>query len=191
MKEIEKKVLDYIVSCSDEGISPTIREICNELGIRSTSTTLRYVNHLVDEGYVEKKDGVNRTLRPVGMAGKRIPVVGTITAGQPITAIENITEYMMFPPARKYSGKLFALNVQGESMINAGILNGDIVVVEQCSTVENGEIAAVMVNGEATVKRFFKENGHYRLQPENDTMSPIITENCEILGKIAAVIRYL
>ncbi|MBQ4225130.1 MAG: repressor LexA [Oscillospiraceae bacterium] len=192
MKENEKKVYEYILSRLDEGISPSIREICSALDIRSTSTASRYVNTLVEEGLLEKEDGLNRSLRPAGASSVRIPVAGQITAGQPITAIENITDHIIFQPDRKYSGKLFALNVRGTSMINAGILDGDIVVVEQCSAVDNGEIAAVLVEGEsATIKRFYKEKGHYRLQPENDTMSPIYTDDCSILGRVVAVIRYL
>jgi repressor LexA len=117
-------------------------------------------------------------------------MVGTITAGMPITALEDVTDYINFNSDKKYFGELFALSVRGESMINALIMDGDIAVVEKCSTVANGEIAAVMIDGSATLKRFFKENGHYRLQPENDTMDPIIVENCEILGKLVSIIRY-
>ena len=192
MKDIERKVFEYIVRRSEDGVSPSIREICRDLGIRSTSTASRYVNSLVEQGLLDKTDGINRALRPAGRKGMMIPLTGTVTAGQPITAVENITEYISFQPDRKYSGRLFALNVRGESMINAGILDGDIVVIEQCPSVPNGEIAAVLVDGEeATIKRFYKEKEHYRLQPENDSMEPIITDHCSILGKIAAVIRYL
>ncbi len=192
MKEIEKKVFEYIVSRSEDGLPPSVREICAELGIRSTSTAARYINNLVEEGLLEKTDGINRAVRPVGRRGMMVPLAGKVTAGQPITAIENITEFISFQPDRNYSGKLFALNVEGESMIKAGILDGDIVVVEQCASVKNGEIAAVLVDGEeATIKRFYKEKEHYRLQPENDTMEPIIVSDCSILGKVIAVIRYL
>ena len=192
MKDIERAVFEYIVQRSEDGVSPSIREICADLGIRSTSTALRYVNSLAEQGYIEKTDGINRALRPAGRKGIKIPLAGTVTAGVPITAVENVTEYISFQPDRNYSGKLFALNVRGESMIKAGILDGDIVVIEQCGTVPNGEIAAVLVDGEeATIKRFYKEKEHYRLQPENDTMQPIITRNCSILGKVVAVIRYL
>lgn len=191
-KENEKKVYEYIVERTVDGIPPSIREICAALGLRSTSTAARYVNSLVEKGLLEKADGRNRGIRPAGDNGVRVPLVGTITAGQPITAIEEVTDYITFRPVNKVYGKLFALNVKGDSMINAGILNGDIVIIEQCSTVRNGTIAAVLVDGEeATVKRFYKENGGYRLQPENDFMEPILVQECSILGRVAAVIRYL
>ena len=191
-KENEKKVYEYIVERTVDGIPPSIREICAALGLKSTSTAARYVNSLVEKGLLEKADGRNRGIRPAGDNGVRVPLVGTITAGQPITAIEEVTDYITFRPVNKVYGKLFALNVKGDSMINAGILNGDIVIIEQCSTVRNGTIAAVLVDGEeATVKRFYKENGGYRLQPENDFMEPIMVQDCSILGRVAAVIRYL
>lgn len=192
MNDKEKRVFEYVKERMEDGFAPSIREICAALGIRSTSTAARYVNSLVAEGYLEKVDGCNRAIKLAGKGAVKIPLVGTITAGQPITAVEDITDYINFHEQKNYTGELFALKVRGESMINAAILDGDIVVVEKCSTARNGEIVAAMVNGEeATVKTFYKENGHYRLQPENDTMDPIIVDECEIIGKIAAVIRYL
>jgi repressor LexA len=192
MKDKEKRVYEYVKERMEDGFAPSIREICAALSIRSTSTAARYVNKLVDEGYLEKVDGRNRAIKLAGKGAARIPLVGTITAGQPITAVEDITDYINFHEDKNYTGQLFALKVRGESMINAAILDGDIVVVEKCSSVPNGEIAAILVDGEeATVKRFYKEDGHYRLQPENDTMDPIIVDNCEIIGRIVAVMRYL
>ncbi|MDE7302429.1 MAG: transcriptional repressor LexA [Oscillospiraceae bacterium] len=192
MNEKEKRVFEYIKNRMEDGFAPSIREICAALDIHSTSTAARYVNSLVAEGYLEKVDGCNRAIKLAGKGAVKIPLVGTITAGQPITAVEDITDYINFHEQKNYTGELFALKVRGESMINAAILDGDIVVVEKCSTAQNGDIVAAMVNGEeATVKTFYKENGHYRLQPENDTMDPIIVDECEIIGKIAAVIRYL
>lgn len=192
MNDKEKRVFEYVRERMEEGFAPSIREICSDLGIRSTSTAARYVNKLVAEGYLDKADGCNRAIKLAGKGAVKIPLVGTITAGQPITAIEDITDYINFHQQKSYSGELFALKVRGESMINAAILDGDIVVVEKCSSAENGEIVAAMVGGEeATVKRFYKENGHYRLQPENDAMDPIIVDECEIIGKIVAVIRYM
>lgn len=192
MNDKEKRVFEYVKERMEDGFAPSIREICAALGIRSTSTAARYVNSLVAEGYLEKVDGCNRAIKVAGKGAVKIPLVGTITAGQPITAVEDITDYINFHEQKNYAGELFALKVRGESMINAAILDGDIVVVEKCSTAENGDIVAAMVNGgEATVKTFYKENGHYRLQPENDTMDPIIVDECKIIGKIAAVIRYL
>ena len=192
MKEINKKVYEYIKQRTEEGYSPSIREICRDLDIASTSTAARYVNFLVDQGYLEKIDGKNRAVKLAGNGIMRLPVVGTITAGQPVTAFEDISEYISFLPNKSYSGELFALKIRGESMINAGILDGDFVIVEKTDYVDNGEIAAVMVDGEeATVKRFYKEDGHYRLQPENDTMQPIISDNCNIIGKVVGVMRYM
>lgn len=192
MKETHKRVYEYIKQRTEEGFSPTIREICRDLGIASTSTAARYVNNLVEDGYLEKIEGKNRALKLAGESAVRLPVVGTITAGQPVTAFEDISDYIYFLPNKAYSGELFALKIRGESMINAGILDGDIVIVEKTDYVENGAVAAVMVDGEeATVKRFFKENGHYRLQPENDSMDPIIVEECAIIGRIVGVMRYL
>lgn len=192
MKEIHRKVYEYIKQRVEEGYSPTVREICKDLDIQSTSTAARYVNRLVEEGYLEKIDGRNRALKLAGGTGMRLPVVGTITAGQPITAFEDVSDYIYFLPKKNYSGELFALKIKGESMINAGILDGDLVIIEQTPYVNNGEIAAVMVDEDtATVKRFFKEDGHYRLQPENDTMEDIIAENCSIIGKVVGVMRYM
>ena len=192
MNDKEKRVFDFVKERVENGIAPSIREICAALDIRSTSTAARYVNTLVAEGYLEKVDGCNRAIKLAGRSASKIPLVGTITAGQPITAVQDITEYINFHEEKSYSGELFALKVRGESMINAAILNGDIVVVEKCSSAHNGEIVAALVNGEeATIKTFYKENGHYRLQPENDTMDPIIVDNCEIIGRVVAVMRYL
>ena len=192
MNDKKKRVFEYVKERIEEGFAPSIREICAALDIRSTSTAARYVNDLVAEGYLEKVDGCNRAIKLAGKGAAKIPLVGTITAGQPITAVEDITDYINFHENKSYSGELFALKVRGESMINAAILDGDIVVIEECPTARNGEIVAAMVNGEeATVKTFYKEDGHYRLQPENDTMDPIIVDQCEIIGRVVSVIRYL
>ena len=192
MNDKEKRVYEFVKERVEDGIPPSIREICAALDIRSTSTAARYVNALVDEGILEKIDGRNRAIKLAGKGATKIPLVGTITAGQPITAVQDITDYINFHEKKNYSGELFALKVRGESMINAAILDGDIVVVEKCSTARNGEIVAALVNdNEATVKTFYKENGHYRLQPENDTMDPIIVDTCEIIGRVVAVMRYI
>lgn len=192
MNEKQKRVFEYVKERMEEGFAPSIREICAALDIHSTSTAARYVNNLVAEGYLEKVDGCNRAIKLAGKGAVKVPLVGTITAGQPITAVEDITDYINFHEPKSYSGELFALKVRGESMINAAILDGDIVVIEKCPVVSNGEIAAVMVGGEeATIKTFYKENGHYRLQPENDTMDPIIVDECEIIGRVVSVIRYI
>ena len=191
LNEKAQMIYRYIRERIDDGYAPTVREICAALDIRSTSTVHRYINLLVDEGLLDKMDNQNRAIRLHGSSARNVPLIGTVTAGMPITAIENIEDYLSYIPDRHFTGELFALKIRGESMIKAGILDGDIVIVEQCSTVENGEIAVVMVHDdEATVKRFYKENGGYRLQPENDTMEPIYVTEATVLGKVVALMRY-
>lgn len=192
LTENERKVFEFVKQRLEEGYPPTVREICTQFGFKSTSTAHRYIASLTEKGLLEKGANQNRAIKLVGRQGTMVPLVGTVTAGMPITAIEDITDYISFHPARRYANPLFALKVRGDSMINAAILDGDIVIAEQISVVENGDIAVCLVDGEsATVKRFYKENGHYRLQPENDTMEPIIADEVSILGKVVAVIRYI
>ncbi|MBQ8928140.1 MAG: transcriptional repressor LexA [Oscillospiraceae bacterium] len=188
-EEIYEFVRDYIRT---EGLAPTVREICDGLQLRSTSTVHRYLRLLDARGRIRMLPGKNRAIflleenEPEG-----IPLVGTVAAGTPITAIENITDYIPFDPGAGDDRTLFALRVRGESMINIGILDGDIVVVEQTPYAENGEIVVALVDrSEATVKTFYKEDGHYRLQPENDEMDPIIVDEVEILGRVVSLIRY-
>ena len=190
--ENEKMVFEFIKDRIEEGYPPTVREICAEFGFKSTSTAHRYINNLTAKGLLEKGNNQNRAIRLTGGNGMKIPLVGTVTAGIPITAIEEITDYISFQPARHYSNPLFALKVRGESMINAAILDGDMVVIEQTPYSENGDIVCALVDNEsATIKTFYKEDGHYRLQPENDTMDPIIVDEVSILGKVVGVVRYL
>ena len=190
--ENEKMVFEFIKDRIEEGYQPTVREICAEFGFKSTSTAHRYINNLTAKGLLEKGNNQNRAIRLTGGNGMKIPLVGTVTAGIPITAIEEITDYISFQPARHYSNPLFALKVRGESMINAAILDGDMVVIEQTPYAENGDIVCALVDNEsATIKTFYKEDGHYRLQPENDTMDPIIVDEVSILGKVVGVVRYL
>lgn len=190
--ENEKMVFEFIKDRIEEGYPPTVREICAEFGFKSTSTAHRYINNLTAKGLLEKGNNQNRAIRLTGGNGMKIPLVGTVTAGIPITAIEEITDYISFQPARHYSNPLFALKVRGESMINAAILDGDMVVIEQTPYAENGDIVCALVDNEsATIKTFYKEDGHYRLQPESDTMDPIIVDEVSILGKVVGVVRYL
>lgn len=189
--EILEFIKDYIAS---ENMAPSVREICDGVGIRSTSTVHRYLHRLETEGRIRMATGKNRAIVVTDgseEAPQGIPLVGTVAAGLPITAIENITDYVEFDPPKGYEGNLFALRVRGESMINLGILDGDIVIVEQTPVAENGEVVVALVDGtDATVKTFYKENGHYRLQPENDEMDPIIVDEVEILGRVVSLIRY-
>ncbi|MDR0974956.1 MAG: transcriptional repressor LexA [Ruminococcus sp.] len=191
MKDKLRAVYDFIKEkIETEGYAPSVREICSALNIGSTSTAARYINSLVDEGLLEKSDGKNRAVKLTGKSSTRIPLIGTITAGQPITALEDVTDYINFHTDKKYYGNLFALRVRGDSMIKAYIMDGDIAVIEKAPTCANGDIAAVMLDGNATLKRFFKENGRYRLQPENDEMEPILSDSCEVLGKLVSILRY-
>ena len=191
LNDKEIAVFEYIKSRLSDGYSPSVREVQNAMGFRSTSTAQRYIEALVDAGKLEKTGNINRSLRLPNVKSISIPIVGTVTAGVPITAVEDITGYISFEPERNYSNSLFALRIKGESMINAGILDGDIIIVEQNVYAENGDIVVALVEGEeATVKRFFKENGHFRLQPENDLMQPIILSKVDILGKVVGLKRY-
>lgn len=192
LSDNEKRVFEYIKQRLEEGYPPTVREICSQFGFKSTSTAHRYISSLTEKGLLEKGNNQNRAIKLVGAPGVKVPLVGTVTAGQPITAIEEITDYLNFQPERNYTHPLFALKVRGESMINAAILDGDIVIAEQIPVAENGEIVVALVDNEsATIKRFYKENGHFRLQPENDSMAPIIADEVKILGKVVAVLRYM
>lgn len=190
-KEKEMQVFNFIKKCLGEGYSPSVREIMDHMGFKSTSTAHRYIEILSREGLIEKKDNLNRALRLPNSSSASVPILGTVTAGQPITAIEDITGYIGFEADHCDPSELFALTIRGESMINAGILDGDIVIVQRCSYAENGDIVVAFIDrSDATVKRFFKENGHFRLQPENDTMDPIIVDEVEILGKVIGLKRY-
>ena len=192
LSENEKKVFEYIKQRIEDGFAPSVREICAEFGFKSTSTAHRYINSLKDKGLLEKGENMNRAIKLTGTRQTLVPVIGTVTAGQPITAIEDITGYISFVPNKNYSYPLFALKVRGDSMINAAILDGDVVIAEQVPVVANGEIAVCLVENEsATVKRFYKEKGGYRLQPENDHMKPIYSDTVSILGKVVAVVRYI
>ena len=191
LKDKEIEVFNYIKSRLSEGISPSVREIMDAMGFKSTSTAHRYIEALVHEGLIEKTGNLNRSLRLPNCGSASVPIIGTVTAGQPITAVEDITGYVGFEAPGYDPQDLFALKIRGESMINAGILNGDIVIVEKRCYAENGEIVVALIEGnDATVKTFYKEKGHFRLQPENDTMDPIIVDEVEILGKVIGLKRY-
>lgn len=190
-KDKEIAVFNYIKSRLSDGISPSVREIMDAMGFRSTSTAHRYIRTLVDAGLIEKTGSMNRSLKLPNSPITSVPVIGTVTAGQPITAIEDITGYVGFEAPGISPNELFALKIRGESMVNAGIFDGDIVIVIKSDYAENGDIVVALIGHEdATVKRFFKENGHFRLQPENDTMQPIILDDVEILGRVIGLKRY-
>ena len=194
MKKISKKqteVFNFIKSYIDEnGVAPSVREIAKAVGVSSPSTIQHHIVSLIDKGYLEKGDAnQKRTLKIAKRSNtaQYVPLLGTVTAGNPILAIESIEDYI---PAPVGAGKEhFALRVRGDSMINAAIENGDIVIVERTPVAENGDIVVALIEDEATVKRFYKENGHFRLQPENPDYEPIIVDELAILGKVTALIR--
>ena len=204
-----------ILKCIQDGIiangyPPSVREICKKVGLSSTATVQGYLNSLEENGYIKKENQKGRTLRilkdykgdtteqKTSTESKEfysnkeminVPVIGKITAGQPILAVENITDNFPIPLEFIGNSESFMLTVRGESMIEAGILDGDYILVKKQSTAENGEIVVALIDDEATVKTFYKEKDHIRLQPQNSTMSPIIVPNCQILGKVAGVFR--
>lgn len=200
----EQLVLEYIKeNIRKNGYSPSIRDICTALNIKSTSTVHTCLDRLEKKGYIQKENGKSRTLRVEGVSHvengeteerreSMIPILGRVTAGQPILAVENYEGFIHYPTGvcTVPENDLFALRVTGTSMIEAGILDGDIVVVEKTPTAENGDIVVALIDDEATVKTFYKEDGHFRLQPENRTMLPIIVTSLMILGKVVTSIRF-
>lgn len=183
------QILDYIRDRIDDGLPPSVREICAALEIKSTSTAHKYLNELQERGLIEKGSHLNRAITLPDDRSIRVPLLGTVTAGQPILAVEEVEGYIPFRSRSLRSKDLFALRVKGESMIQAGILDGDIVIIRRTPTAENGDIVVALVEDEATVKRFYKEKGHYRLQPENDSMEPIIVDSVSVLGRVISLVR--
>ncbi len=189
-RELLQKIYEYILRRADEDYVPSVREICDEFHLKSTSMAYRYINELCDMGLIQKQENRNRAMKVVGRETCSVPLVGVVTAGTPITAIENIEGYVQFPAKPGESDKLFALRVSGDSMKDAAILNGDIVIVRKSSYADNGDIVVALLGGsEATVKRFYKEENHYRLQPENAAYQPIICDQLALLGKVVGIIR--
>ena len=194
----QQKVYDYILECSENGRIPSVRELCDATGFKSTSTVAYHLKALEQRGLIEREEGLNRCIRLKNeQPTSKVPLMGRVTAGQPILAVQDIETYIPVPKDVSKGRELFALRVVGESMINAGIFDGDIIIVHHTPSANNGDIVVAMVEDEvsgecsATVKRFYKEKGHIRLQPENDTMDPIIVDEVSILGKVVAVLRYI
>lgn len=186
----QQKVFDYIVECSHQGRVPSVRELCNATGLKSTSTVHMHLKTLEELGLIQREAGLNRCIKVVGEVNTlSVPVLGKVAAGNPIVAIEDIECYVPVPVEMSKGKELFALRVQGESMINAGILPDDILIVERTPVANNGEIVVALVDDSATVKRFYKENGHFRLQPENDDFEPIIVDEVLLLGKVVSLVR--
>lgn len=211
LKEREQKILTFMKNeIKTKGYPPTVREICTAIGIKSTSTAHKDIESLVKQGFLKKDPSKPRALMvvdleeasmpaetaPADLAEREdiidIPIIGRVAAGTPILAEQNIEE--TFPvPARYAAGNNFMLRVAGKAWSNVGIMDGDLILVEQQNTARNGEIVVAMIDGfesEATVKTFYNEGGHIRLQPENDTMSPIIVKDVKVLGKVKGVFRY-
>lgn len=193
----QQQILEYIKSeILDKGYPPAVREICKAVNLKSTSSVHAHLETLEKNGYIRRDptkpraieiidDEFNLTRRDM----VNVPIVGTITAGAPILAAENIEGYFPLLSENLPAGDVFMLHIKGDSMINAGILDGDSVVIKRQNTAMNGEIVAALIDDSATIKTFYKEDGHVRLQPENDTMEPIIVDDCVILGKLAALFR--
>ena len=195
----QKEILDYIKErILEKGYPPSVREICAAVNLRSTSSVHSHLETLEKNGYIRRDPTKPRTIeicddsfQMVRTEMVSLPVVGRVAAGEPILAQQNIDTYFPIPAENVPSGESFALRVHGESMIKAGIFDGDLIFVNSCKTCKNGEIIVALVGEEATVKTFYKEDGHIRLQPENDTMAPIIVDNCAILGKVFGVFRLM
>ena len=195
MKELnktQKKIYEFLAERSQNGVPPSVREICAAVGLKSTSSVQANLDALEQAGYIERDPMLKRSIRVTGQSAHytQVPLLGTVTAGMPILTVEEVEGYLPFSHPGAPDKELFALHVRGESMINAGILDGDIVIVERTPTASNGEIVVALLGDEATVKRFYKENGQFRLQPENDTFEPIICNEVVILGKVVASYRY-
>ncbi len=198
ISEKQKEILEYIKQeILKKGYPPAVREICEAVHLKSTSSVHSHLETLEKNGYIRRDptkpraieiidDTFNLTRREM----VNVPIIGNVAAGQPLLAVQNIESYFPIPAEYMPNEETFMLKVKGESMINAGILDGDHILVERQSTASNGEIVVALVDDSATVKTYYKEDGHYRLQPENDTMEPIIVDECSILGKVFGVFRF-
>lgn len=193
----QKEILEYIKSeILSKGYPPSVREICEAVKLKSTSSVHAHLETLEKNGYIRRDPTKPRTIEIIDDTFNltrremvNIPMVGQVAAGSPILAVENIENYFPMPVELLPNAPTFMLKVKGESMINAGIFSGDWIVVQQQNTAKNGDIVVALIEDSATVKTFYKENGHIRLQPENDTMDPIIVSDVEILGKVIALYR--
>ena len=195
----QQQILDFMKDeILTKGYPPSVREICEAVHLKSTSSVHSHLETLEKYGYIRRDPTKPRAIeivddgfQMVRRETSSIPIIGTVAAGQPIFAQQNIEGYFPIPAdfIPSGTGDTFVLKVKGESMINIGIFDGDQIFVQQCSNVRNGDIVVALVDDSATVKTFYKENGHIRLQPENDTMDPIIVQDCKILGKVFGVFR--
>lgn len=184
------KVYNFIESyISDNGFAPSVREICSACAIKSTASVYCYIEELVEKGLITKANSKNRAINSAKAkcSFKTVPIVGVVTAGQPILAVENIEGY--YPLPDEYGQDVFMLSVKGDSMVEAGIFNGDKIIVRKQSTANNGDIVVAFWDDGATVKRFYKKDTHFVLHPENSAMDDIIVENVDVLGKVVGLMR--
>ena len=196
--EKQSQILEYIKSeILNKGYPPSVRDICQAVNLKSTSSVHSHLETLEKNGYIRRDTTKPRTIEIIDdnfnlvrREVVNVPMVGTVAAGQPILAIENIDNYFPIPSEYMPNEETFMLKVKGESMINAGILDGDNILVKRQNTAKNGDMVVALVEDSATVKTFYKENGHIRLQPENDYMDPIILPDVEIIGKVFGVFRF-
>ncbi|MCI8661561.1 MAG: transcriptional repressor LexA [Lachnospiraceae bacterium] len=194
----QQEILEYIKeTILKKGYPPTVREICEAVRLKSTSSVHSHLETLEQNGYIRRDPTKPRAMEILDDAFAltrremvQIPIIGTVAAGQPILAEENIEDYFPVPSELLPNSQIFMLSIKGESMVNAGIFDGDRVIVQQTSVAQNGDIVVALIEDSATVKRFYKEDGHYRLQPENDTMEPIIVSDLNILGKVIGLFRF-
>lgn len=195
----QKEILEYIKSqILERGFPPAVRDICEAVHLKSTSSVHSHLETLEKNGYIRRDPTKPRTIEILDDSFNfmrremvNVPIVGRVAAGEPILAEQNIEEYFPIPTEFMPNKQTFMLKVRGESMINAGILDGDLVLVEEQKTARNGEMIVALIEDGATVKTFYKEEGVIRLQPENDTMDPIIVPDCQILGKVIGVFRFM
>lgn len=195
----QAQILEYIKDqIMEKGYPPAVREICEAVHLKSTSSVHSHLATLEKRGYIRRDPTKPRAIeicddnfQMLRTETASLPVVGRVAAGEPILAEQNIESYFPVPAEYVPRGESFVLKVHGTSMINAGIMNGDYIFVNSCRNAENGEIIVALIDDSATVKRFYKEDGHIRLQPENDEMEPIIVEDCQILGKVFGVYRVM
>ena len=194
----QKEILDFIKNeILNKGYPPSVRDICEAVRLKSTSSVHAHLETLEKNGYIRRDptkpraieiidDNFNLTRREV----VNVPLLGTVAAGQPLLAVENVDSYFPIPAEYLPNKQTFMLKVKGDSMINAGILNGDDVIVVEQNTARDGDIVVALIEDSATVKTFYREDGYIRLQPENDSMDPIIVDDCKILGKVFGVMRF-
>ncbi len=195
----QQEILDYMESCIlTKGYPPSVREICEAVHLKSTSSVHSHLSSLEENGYIRRDPTKPRAIEILDESFSyprrevaEVPLIGSVAAGMPILAEENVEDYFPIPADLLPNAETFMLKVKGESMIKAGIYDGDRVIVESQNTALNGEIVVALLDDSATVKRFFKEEGHYRLQPENDSMDPIIVDEVEILGKVIGLFRLM